>query len=100
MSKPDPDYDQIPLPQRIGGETVKAEGLSEIDGVNEIDAIVLAAHALELDAPIIHYRIVGDRIELWTCHGGPFIYRRGEANASSASPAPAPKKRPSKVTKK
>jgi len=52
----------------------------------EIDLIVLAAHALELDAPIIHYRIVGDRIELWTCHGGPFVYEQAQA-----SPAPAKK---------
>jgi hypothetical protein len=81
MPKPDPDYDQLPLPQRVGDEAIRAEGLSEIDHV------ILAAHALELDAPIIHYRIVGDRIELWTCHGGPFVYEQVQA-----APAPAPKK--------
>lgn len=40
----------------------------------EISLIVSAAHAINLDAPIIHYRILGERIELWTCHAGPFIY--------------------------
>jgi hypothetical protein len=61
---------------------------------SETERIVAAAHALGLDAPIIHYRMVGDRIELWTCHGGPYTYQpgRGEAYASSASPSPAAKK--------
>lgn len=40
----------------------------------EINTVIAAAHALNLDAPITSYRIVGNRIELWTCHGGPFIY--------------------------
>lgn len=51
------------------------------------DRIVAAAHALGLDAPIIHYRIVGDRIELWTCHGGPYVYQQAQA-----APALAEKK--------
>lgn len=41
----------------------------------ELDQVIAAAHALELESPIIHYRIVGSRIELWTIHGGPFIYQ-------------------------
>jgi len=55
----------------------------------EIDLIVTAAHALELDAPIIHYRIVGDRIELWTCHGGPYIFSpslKGGAGVGATPP--------------
>jgi hypothetical protein len=81
---PNPDPDQLPLPQRIGGETVKAQGLSEID------IVVSTAHALELDAPIIHYRIVGDRIELWTIHGGPYTYQPPAPPAPQAQAAPAP----------
>ena len=58
----------------------------------EIDLIVTAAHALKLDAPIIHYRIVGDRIELWTCHGGPYIYSPVIASEAKQSAPPAEKK--------
>lgn len=41
---------------------------------DELARVIRAAQALGLDAPITLYRLVGDRIELWTCHGGPFIY--------------------------
>lgn len=54
---------------------------------SETEQIVAAALALGLDAPIIHYRMVGDRIELWTCHGGPYVYQQAQA-----APAPAEKK--------
>jgi hypothetical protein len=60
----------------------------EVDPVSqeEIDTVILAAHALELDAPIIQYRIVGSRIELWTCHGGPYTYDPTESPASAEKP--------------
>lgn len=51
----------------------------------EIRQIVSAAHALHLDSPIIHYRILGERIELWTVHGGPFIYDPGSHPKPAAS---------------
>jgi hypothetical protein len=63
----------------------------EVDPVPqaEIDTVILAAHALELDAPIIQYRIVGSRVELWTAHGGSYTY---DPDASAEQP-------PSKTTK-
>lgn len=51
------------------------------DAQSEITLIVTAARALGLDAPITAYRILGSRIELYTCHGGPFIYDRSHKRA-------------------
>lgn len=62
----------------------------------EINQVIQAAHALEIDSPIIHYRIVGDRIELWTAHGGPYSYPPEETpdpGVSTEQPAKRPARR-------
>ena len=68
--------------------------------LTEIDRIILAAHALGLDAPIIHYRIVGDRIELWTVHGGPYIFSPSLKGGAGMGASPAPPARKKAVRKK
>ncbi len=62
----------------------------------EIDRVILAAHALELDSPIIQYRIVGSRIELWTAHGGPYTYEPEPAAKTAPAKPPASKSKKQK----
>ena len=66
----------------------------------EVNQVIAAAHALKLDAPITAYRIVGNRIELWTAHGGPFIYPPSKPAQRKPAPAKKPRKKPTTTSKK
>jgi hypothetical protein len=65
----------------------------------EVNQVIAAAHALKLDAPITAYRIVGNRIELWTAHGGPYTYDPTESPASAEQPPSKTRKLVSKTKK-
>lgn len=56
------------------------------DSQSEIARVVAAAHALHLDAPIIAYRIIGERIEMYTIHGGPFTFDPQKLAARERNP--------------
>jgi hypothetical protein len=77
MTRSDPDYDRL-TPVSEAAQIKKRDA--------NIRRVISAAHALELDSPIIHYRIVGDRIELWTCHGGPYIYEAPKKTVRKKKP--------------